>query len=89
MLETVADTISVYSGRSTVIDITANDTTLGGGCTVVIESDPEVGSLSVSGQTVTYTALDFAAEDTFTYKLTKSGLAASNISTVTVLVGVN
>ena len=89
VLETVADTISVYSGRSTVIDITANDTTLGGGCTVVIESDPEVGSLSVSGQTVTYTALDFAAEDTFTYKLTKSGLAASNISTVTVLVGVN
>ena len=89
VIETVNDTISVYSGRSTVIDITANDTTLGGGCTVVIESDPEVGSLAVSGQTVTYTALDFAAQDTFTYKLTKTGLAASNISTVTVLVGIN
>ena len=88
-LETVNDTISVYSGRATVIDITANDTTHGGGCTVVIESDPEVGSLAVSGQTVTYTALDFAAQDTFTYKLTKSGLAASNTSTVTVLVGIN
>lgn len=83
-LETVDDSISVYTGRSTLIDITNNDTTLGGGCTVVIVSNVTVGSLAVSGQTVTYTAPDVENQQiTFTYKLTKSGFVTSNTSTVT------
>ena len=84
-LETVGDSISVYSGRATIIDITSNDTTLGGGCTVSIEQDVTVGSLAVSGQTVTYTAPDVQTQQiTFTYKLTKSGFVTSNISTVAI-----
>tara|TARA_B100001094_G_scaffold332928_1_gene407372 strand:- start:3692 stop:5956 length:2265 start_codon:yes stop_codon:yes gene_type:complete len=84
-LETVGDSISVYAGRATIIDITSNDTTLGGGCTVSIEQDVTVGSLAVSGQTVTYTAPDVQTQQiTFTYKLTKSGFVTSNISTVTI-----
>tara|TARA_R110000822_G_scaffold118954_1_gene251827 strand:+ start:366 stop:971 length:606 start_codon:yes stop_codon:yes gene_type:complete len=89
-LETVADTISVYGGRGTVLNITANDTTLGGGCTVVIDDDPSVGELAVSGENVTYTAPDVQTQQiTFTYHLTKSGFSASNISTVTLFITQN
>lgn len=86
-LETVGDTISVPAGRATVINITNNDTTLGGGCTVSIEQDVTVGSLAVSGQTVTYTAPDVQTQQiSFTYKLTKSGHTASNTSTVQLMI---
>ena len=86
-LETVADTISVYAGRATSLNITGNDTTLGGGCTVVVESDVSVGTLAVSGQSVVFTAPDVQTQQiTFTYKLTKSGFVTSNISTVTLFI---
>jgi hypothetical protein len=86
-LETVADTISVYAGRATSLNITGNDITLGGGCTVVVESDVSVGTLAVSGQSVVFTAPDVQTQQiTFTYKLTKSGFVTSNISTVTLFI---
>ena len=86
-LETVADTISVYAGRATSLNITGNDITLGGGCTVVVESDVSVGTLAVSGQSVIFTAPDVQTQQiTFTYKLTKSGFVTSNISTVTLFI---
>ena len=82
-LETVEDTISVYAGRTTVIDITANDQTQGGGCTVVVVSSPTIGSVGISGQTVSYNAPDTNVEQiSFTYKLQKSGFTDSNTSTV-------
>ena len=83
LLSTVEDEVSVYKSTSTQLNLTRNDNTQGGSCTVVIMSQPSTGTLSVNGQTVTY-AVDAPNlnSTSFTYKLTKSGFADSNTSTV-------
>lgn len=89
-LEANNDVISVSAGRTTGIDITANDITHGGGCTVVIVQQPSVGTLAVTGQTVALTIGDVQSQNvTFTYKLTKTGFTESNTAEVTLVVGQN
>ena len=83
ILSTVEDEVSVYKSTTTQLNITRNDNTQGGSCNVVIMSQPTTGTLSVNGQTVTY-AVDAPNlnSTSFTYKLTKTGFADSNTSTV-------
>ena len=89
-LEANNDVISVSAGRTTGIDITANDVTHGGGCTVVIVQQPSVGTLTVTGQTVALTIGDVQSQNVeFTYKLTKTGFTESNTAEVTLVVGQN
>lgn len=89
-LEANNDVISVSAGRTTGIDITANDITHGGGCTVVIVQQPSVGTLAVTGQTVALTIGDVQSQNVeFTYKLTKTGFTESNTAEVTLVVGQN
>ena len=83
LLSTVEDEVSVYKSTSTQLNLTRNDNTQGGSCTVVPVTQPSTGTLSVNGQTVTY-AVDAPNlnSTSFTYKLTKSGFPDSNVSTV-------
>ena len=85
-LVTVDDEVTAYKGTTTSLNLTGNDNTQGGGCTIVIVSAPAHGSTSISGQDITYTSEAGVnlEQVTFTYKLTKSGFADSNTSTVTI-----
>tara|TARA_R100001440_G_scaffold22851_2_gene37279 strand:- start:4545 stop:6932 length:2388 start_codon:yes stop_codon:yes gene_type:complete len=85
-LITVDDEVTAYKGVATTLPIVNNDTTIGGGCTIVIVQAPSHGVTSIQGESITYTSEAGVNLDSvsFTYKLTKSGFADSNTSTVTI-----
>jgi outer membrane protein OmpA-like peptidoglycan-associated protein len=81
-----ADTATVVEDTATPIDVLANDSGLGDGPLVITTSDPEHGTVTVSGGIVTYTPdPDYHGPDTFSYTVTD---ADGQTATATVTVDV-
>lgn len=85
---TTADTVTTEQGVAVIINVLANDTDANGDALTITEvSNPQFGTASTNGQTITYTPnAGFAGIDSFSY-IVSDGKGGEAAGFVTVTVG--
>mgnify|MGYP001487939399 FL=1 len=80
-----ADTISLQEDASVSFSPLLNDSLTTGSAFVITVSSPQNGSVSISGETLTYTpSANFNGQDSFNYTVTQGSISASSSVSVTV-----
>ena len=80
-----ADTISLQEDASVSFSPLLNDSLTTGSAFVITASSPQNGSVSISGETLTYTpSANFNGQDSFNYTVTQGSISASSTVSVTV-----
>lgn len=83
-----ADNIGLLEDTPTAIDLTVNDTDIDDDITAVsISTDPDNGTTTIEGTTVTYTPdLNYSGTDAFVYEAIDNSGASSNSVTVSITI---
>ena len=80
-----ADTISLQEDATVSFSPLLNDSLTTGSAFVITASSPLNGSVSISGETLTYTpSANFNGQDSFNYTVTQGSISASSTVSVTV-----
>ena len=80
-----ADTISLQEDATVSFSPLLNDSLTTGSAFVITVSSPQNGSVSISGETLTYTpSANFNGQDSFNYTVTQGSISASSTVSVTV-----